>query len=442
MAQKPLSVLISGAGVAGSSLALMLARSPAFKVKPRITLIERSEVARKTGQAIDIRGPAVDVIRRLGLEPTIKAKHTSETGIAFVNGTGKILGQFNATGDPAKQGVTSEYEILRADLVGLLIDGVNDEAEKHGGAEVNVVYGERIASLENQTNGVDVKFLNGKMQNQRFDVVVAADGVSSKTRPIIFGEQHDAEHIKPSGMYIAWFTIPRIPEDDSIYRWCSIPGGLSIHLRPHGNQKTMGCYFTIINSKRACLPELETVLGQDVAAQKVYMRKQFQNIEWQNERFLAGLDAADDFYMSHWCRVITPQWAEGRCALVGDAAFATMGVGTSLAMTGAYMIAGELSQMASSADVPAALRRYETAFRPYVMQHEKVPPGIPQITAPQSALGVGVLYTAIRLVFGLRLPQVLMKVFGGEEKEGWRLPEYGWEETEPATKKASDTVQG
>jgi 2-polyprenyl-6-methoxyphenol hydroxylase-like FAD-dependent oxidoreductase len=113
MAQKPLSILISGGGIAGSSLALMLAQHPSFKLKPIITLIERSPEPRTTGQAIDIRGPAVKVIRKLGLEQKIKDRHTTETGLAFVDAEGRIIAQVDATGDPENQSGTSEYEILR-----------------------------------------------------------------------------------------------------------------------------------------------------------------------------------------------------------------------------------------------------------------------------------------------------------------------------------------
>lgn len=223
MSQQPLSILISGAGVAGASLALTLARQPGFKMQPNITLIEKSPVPRTTGQAVDIRGPGVDVITKLGLEPEIKARHTTETGIAFLNSKGTTAAVFPATGDVKNQGASSEYEILRGDLTSLLLDGVDEAKEK--GAKVNVVYGEYIDTMEERadSSGVDVYFANGKISNQKFDVVIGADGIASKTRRLMFGENDLREHIKPSGMYLGFFSIPRIPEDDSLWRWCQIP---------------------------------------------------------------------------------------------------------------------------------------------------------------------------------------------------------------------------
>jgi len=426
MSQQPLNILISGAGVAGASLALMLARQPGFKMRPKITLVEKAPEPRTTGQAVDIRGPGVDVICKLGLEPEIKARHTTETGIGFLNSEGKLAATFAATGNAKVQSASSEYEILRGDLAGLLLDGVTEAKEK--GANVEVVYGEYVDSMQEREDGsgVDVYFANGKVSNQKFDVVVGADGIASKTRSLVFGKEDRKEHIKPSGMYIGFFSIPRLPEDDSLWRWCQVPPGLGMHLRPHSSQKTMGVYLTICNSKQARIPELEDIIHADVATQKKYLRQRFQNVGWQSQRFVDELDATQDFYMTHWCRVLAPKWVSGHCVILGDAAFATMGVGTSLAMTGAYCISGELSKIESADQVPNALQKYEDLFRPWVEKHQKDSPGGMQLANPQTAWGVWVFQSILKIVTFLRLPQLFMRFFGGDGKETWKLPEYGW----------------
>lgn len=160
------------------------------------------------------------MIDKLGLEPEIKARHTTETGISFLDSKGVTAAVFPATGDVKNQGASSEYEILRGDLAGLLLDGVS--AAKERGAKVNIVYGESIDNMQEQKDGfgVDVYFTNGKVSNQKFDVVIGADGIASKTRNLVFGKANLKEHIKPSGFYIAFFSIPRILEDDSLWRWC------------------------------------------------------------------------------------------------------------------------------------------------------------------------------------------------------------------------------
>lgn len=102
-----------------------------------------------------------------------------------------------------------------------------------------------------------------------------------------------------------------------------------------------------------------------------------------------------------------------------------MGIGTSLAMTGAYCIAGELSKIESADRVPEALQNYENLFRPYVVKHQGPGPGM-QIANPQTEWGVWLFQAVLKVVALLRLPQLLTSFFGGDGKEAWKLPEYGW----------------
>ena len=118
-----------------------------------------------------------------------------------------MIARYDATGDVNNQSATSEFEILRGELAGLLLDEM-DAALSTTGAEVNVVYGERIKSMEEHDDGVVVESAHGKVENSQFDVVVAADGYSSSTRAMIFGEEASESSIKPMGMYIGYYTIP------------------------------------------------------------------------------------------------------------------------------------------------------------------------------------------------------------------------------------------
>lgn len=425
MTQQPLSILISGAGVAGLTLALSLAKQSSCQSDISITIVERSATPRTTGQAIDIRGPGVDVITRLNLEPQVKARHTTETGMIFINENGGHIAKIDMTGNSKAQSVTSEYEILRGELTGLLLEGVNEAKDK--GTKIKMVCGEYIASLENLEHGIDVKFTNGKLQDQTFDVVIASDGSTSRTRSMIFTAEEIPQPVQASGMYVAFFTIPRIDGDDTLLRWCTLPGGLAMQLRPHRDPKTMGLYLTITNSTNAAVTEIDEVIRQGVPAQKEYLRKIFQNRGWQSERFLKALDdpVADDFYMTHWCSVRTPIWTKNRCVILGDTAFATMGIGTSLAMIGGYVLAGELSKAKSSADVSKCLTEYERILRPLVNTYGMKFAGFPQVMSPQSMLGVKALRSVVWTVTALKLPQMAMWWYAGSEgKQKWRLPEY------------------
>jgi 2-polyprenyl-6-methoxyphenol hydroxylase-like FAD-dependent oxidoreductase len=424
MTDKPLSILISGAGIAGSSLALILACHSSLNPKPIITLIERSTQPRTTGQAIDIRGPAVSVIRKLGLEEKIKEFHTTEVGTAFIGPSGGEIVRFEATKNGDGSGMTSEYEILRGELAALLLQQV-DEAKEREGVNVQVVYGESIESLDDQDDGVAVKFRNGKLEAQKFDIVVAADGMSSTTRPMVFDEYASEECFKPTGMYIAYFTVPRTEKDNDLWNWYNAPNGLAVHVRPHRNKTTMGVYLALTNSKVARSPEIDEALSKDVPAQKALLRERFKDAGWQTERFLQGMDQANDFYMQQSPQVKTSQWTKGRCTLLGDSAYCTMGMGTSLAIIGAYVIAGELAKEGShnSSNITAALTRYDEVFRPFVSECQRMPSGVFQMVNPQTKFGIGIRNTVLRVVYWSGLGK-LMQGLGSEGK--WKLPDYGW----------------
>jgi 2-polyprenyl-6-methoxyphenol hydroxylase-like FAD-dependent oxidoreductase len=143
-------VLIAGGGIAGPCLAFWLSKT---KLNVHITIIERSPTPRVTGQAVDIRGRAVKVIQRMGLEEAILAKNTTETGTAFVNFKGEVIAQFDADGDKS---ATSEFEILRADLATIFLEATEDRNN------VEYVYGESIDSLVQDAKGAHVTFTGGR----------------------------------------------------------------------------------------------------------------------------------------------------------------------------------------------------------------------------------------------------------------------------------------
>lgn len=125
---------------------------------------------------------------------------------------------------------------------------------------------------------------------------------------------------------------------------------------------------------------------------------------------------------------MTPKYTKGHCVILGDAAFATMGIGTSLAMTGAYCIAGELSKIETATQAPDALQKYEDLVRPYIEKTTN-PMGRSvgmQIANPQTAWGVWAFQMVLKVVTLLKIPQLMMRFFGGGGKEEWTVPQYGW----------------
>ena len=102
------------------------------------------------------------------------------------------------------------------------------------------------------------------------------------------------------------------------------------------------------------------------AQQKAWLRETFADAGWQAPRVLRGMEATDDFYFDVLRQVRLPQWSKGRIALMGDAAWCATplaGIGATLAVTGGYVLAGEL---ALTDDVAAGFAAYEAAMRPMV----------------------------------------------------------------------------
>lgn len=405
MSAPKLKVLISGAGIAGPCLAYWLAKT---RLDISITIIERSPSPRVTGQAIDVRGPAIEIMKAMKLEEAVRSRGTTEEGTIFVDSSGKSFAQFNG-GDT----FTAEYEILRADLCGLFL-----EATK-GLSNVQYMYGDTIKSLDQTDEDVNVTFTGGSKDT--FDLVVAADGGTSKTRSMILDEQLLKDGYNFLGQYIAFFSIPSRPTDPKLWQWYNAPKGICIMLRPHRTPSTMGAYLCITMPARGRRePAIEDAMDKGVEDQKRILHEYLGNAGWEAKRVLEGMDHADDFYMSRSAYVKLPKWTNGRALVFGDAAHATFGIGTSLAIESAYILAGELSKIQSSNDVPRALERFEEVFRPHT--REELPFGFPQIAMPQTAWGLWLRDSLLWLVSKTKV----YRLFQGDSVTDRSIPSYDW----------------
>lgn len=367
------TVLIAGASIAGPALAFELAR---YGFQPII--VERADALRLGGQNIDIQGAARSVVRRMGLEDDIRAATTGELGLRFVDEHDKTRAEFPA-GNADTGGFTKEIEILRGDLARILYE--------HTRATTEYLFGNQITALQDHGERVTVSFERGAARD--VDLVVAADGIRSRTRTLIVG---DEPRIRSLGLYACYFTIPRAASDTAWARWYNAPRSRSILVRPDN-----------VGTTRVSLWFLSPPRGYErlsVAEQKALIGGVFADAGWEAPRVLAGLADAEDVYVDAISQIIAPRWSQGRAALVGDAAYcpsAVSGMGASLALVGAYVLAGELAQHTSHRDAFAA---YEQRMRPYVNLAQKLPPGVPWIAHPRSKLGIRLLHTVLRLASG------------------------------------------
>jgi len=407
MSTPKLKILISGAGIAGNCLAFWLSKS---RLAASITVLERSPVPRVSGQSIDIHGPAIEIVKKMGLDDAIRARHTTENGCVIVNSSGKPFARFD------HGTFTAEYELLRADLAGIFSEATEKLADVHH------KYGDFVTSLDQTEKNVNVTFNGGSKDT--FDLVVAADGSTSKTRSMILDESITKDSFYFLGMYSAFFSIPSKPTDPKLWQWYNTPKGLNMMLRPHRNPTTTGAYMSIITPAREQRDEVvEEAMNKGPEETKRMLRKYFENAGWQAERMLDGMDQADDFYMSRSAQIRLSKWTNGRACVLGDAAHATMGVGTTLAIQSAYMLAGELSKIKSSEDIPEALERFEQVYRPMFAKSEDIPAFFPQAAFPQTSWG---LRLRDALLWFASKSQLYRLFRAGSELEV-TLPEYDWQ---------------
>ncbi len=376
-----LRVLISGASVAGPALAYWLVRAGC-----RVTVVERAPSLRTAGQGLDVRDTARDIIKRMGIFDRIRDKSSHEEGLEVVDSNNRCFSRFAADKSGKGDSITSDVEILRGELAGILFDVTKDD--------VSYIFGDMVESLEETNEEVGVNFANGT-PTMPFDLVVAADGLGSKIRGLAFG--NGDSHIRSLDSYASYFSIPHGDTDTMWSRVHWIKGGRCMLVRPDnvGRTRAFLC-LTAYEKSDERLPRFEKATKEGIPAQKLLVQELFQDADWEISRILKGMHESDDFYMQHIAQVRMNRWSSGRVALAGDAGYAPSpftGMGTSLAFIGAYVLAGEISRQPNN--IPAALESYERVLRPYVESIQKLPPGIPWMVNPQSTLGVRVFETVV-----------------------------------------------
>lgn len=410
------NILISGASIAGPALAYWLVRAGC-----KVTVVERAATLRSAGQGVDVRDTARDVIKRMGIFDMCREKSSKEEGLLVVDGKNRPLARFGVDNESGNgDSITSDIEILRGELAGILFDVTKDD--------VRYIFGDMVESLEETGTKIGVTFANGHPTTD-YDLVVAADGLGSKIRSLTFGNVES--HIKPLNSYVAYFSIP--PGDtDSMWaraHWFKL--GRNISLRPDNVGRTRAfLIMTSYDSSDPRLAQFDKASKEGVSTQKALVQEIFQDTDWEIKRILDGMHKSDDFYLQRVAQVKLPQWSKGRVSVVGDAGFAPSpftGMGTSLAFIGAYVLAGEISRQPHN--IPAALEEYERILRPYVLSIQKLPPGIPWIVNPQSALGVKVFENVIwgfAWVYNTWIATLFTKVIKVLPTSGnkFKLPEY------------------
>ena len=354
-------ILVSGASVAGATVAYWLAHHG-----HSVTVVERYPGLRPGGQAIDVRGPALTVLERMMLRAAADHRRTRIRGASVVDSDGNELSRDTESTPTGGLIANPDIELLRDDLIELLYEATQ--------LKVEYLFDDSIESLDDDGTAVAVTFERAATRD--FGLVIGADGLHSNVRQLVFGPEE--QFIDRLGTHAAIFTVPNFLDLDYWQTW-------------HYGDKTMAGIYSARNNTeaRAMVGFMDTDLKIDyrnTEAQFAELEKRMADDGWIRPQLLEYMRTAPDFYFDEMSQIKMDRWSKGRVTLVGDAGYCCSplsGQGTSVALLGAYILAGELAQAIQAGDdYELGFTNYQKEFQDYVKRNQwlvvdNIPGGAP-----------------------------------------------------------------
>ncbi|WP_037836217.1 FAD-dependent monooxygenase [Streptomyces sp. NRRL F-5650] len=315
------TVLVSGASIAGPALAHWLNRHGYA-----VTVVEKARTIRSGGYPVDVRGTALDVVEKMGLLPRLRDAHIDLRRLTFRDADGGEVASLHP--HTVTGGATGrDLEIRRGDLTDALYAAVRDDVE--------FLFDDSVDTLDQSGHGVDVVFRSGR--SRTFDLVFGADGMHSRTRTTVFGPEERFHRYL--GHCFAVFPMRNtLGLSHETVVW-NTPGRTAALYAVEDDDEV----HAFLNFAQPTPPR---ELFGDKQAQRDLIADVFADAGWEVPGILAALRDADDVFFDAVGQIRMPRWSSGRVALLGDAAYAPSfltGQGTSLALVGAYRLAGALA---------------------------------------------------------------------------------------------------
>jgi 2-polyprenyl-6-methoxyphenol hydroxylase-like FAD-dependent oxidoreductase len=399
-----MKVLISGAGIAGPTLAYWLQKSG-----HEVLLVEHSPRLRSGGYVIDFWGIGYDIAEKMGLIARIRELGYQVGEVRFVDRNGRKRGGFST--DVFRRMTDDRFtSVRRSDLAATIYGAIEGEVE--------TIFGDSVASIKDEGDRVRVGF--DRAAPREVDLVVGADGLHSRVRQLAFGPEASFE--VSLGYHVAAFEVEGYrPRDELVFISHGAPGK-QISRFSLRDDRTL--FLFVFRDEYLTTEDPSSVLELKSA-----LANAFADVGWEAPQILAAMENASDIYFDRVSQIRMESWAKGRTALMGDAAACVSllaGEGTGLAMAEAYVLAGELRECGG--DHIAAFARYQARMMPFLKRKQDSAARFASSFAPKSAFGITFRNLVTRL---FRIPPFADFFVGRELRDDVELPDYGFEKLTP-----------
>jgi len=394
-----MKVLISGAGIAGPTLAYWLQKSG-----HEVLLVEQSPQLRSGGYVIDFWGVGYDIAEKMGLIPRIRELGYQVGEVRFVDRHGRKRGGFAV--DVFGRMTNGRFTSLpRSDLAATIYGAIDGKVES--------IFGDSVASIKDDGDRVRVSFDHAAPRE--VDLVIGADGLHSRIRELAFGSEASFE--VSLGYHVAAFEVEGYrPREELVFVSHGVPGR-QISRFSLRDDKTL--FLFIFRDEY-----LTTKNPSSEQERKAVLAKVFAGVGWEGPRILVAMENAKDVYFDRVSQIRMDRWTKGHTALIGDAGACVSlmaGEGTGLAMAEAYVLAGELRECRG--DHIAAFARYQDRMMPFLKSKQESAAKFASSFAPKSAFGITFRNFVTRL---FRIPSIADFVVGRDLRNDIQLPDYAF----------------
>ena len=391
-------VAICGAGIAGPTLAYWLQRGG-----HQPTLIEKAPHLRQGGYLIDFWGVGYEVAQRMGLEATLQEIGYQVRQVRLVDTHGKTSASFLA--EVFRRLARGRYvSLARGDLAAAIYAAITPHVE--------TILDDTVASLVEHDHGVNLTFT--RSGPREFELVIGADGLHSTVRDLVFGPESQFE--KDLGYVVAACEVADYhPREDLVYVSYNTPGMQVARFALRGDRTLFLFIFAA--------EHLPGPVPHTLEERKLSLRRVFDDAGWECARILDAVDGVPEIYFDRVSQIRMPEWSQGRVMLLGDAASSVSllaGEGTGLAMTEAYVLAGELHR--AQGDYQAAFRQHEQRLRPFVTGKQDSAERFAATFVPRTRFAIWRRNQVMKL---LAIPLLADIIFARSFRDDFTLPDYG-----------------